>query len=103
MFKQSKEWGNPFFDECDGGAFGDLVDAINPNPPVKQRRVHLSSHDPGDKALLKRQKEAYKDLGDVEFSGDLTYEYDADFDYDAEISDNAISNFSTDTKNMFPE
>ena len=98
-----KGMGNPFFQECDGGAFGDLVDAINPNPPVKQRRVHLSSHDPGDKALLKRQKEAYKDLGDVEFSGELTYEYDADFDYDAEISDNAISNFSTDTNNMFPE
>ena len=98
-----KGMGNPFFQECDGGAFGDLVDAINPNAPVRQRRVHLSSHDPCDKALLKKQKQAYKDLGDVEFSGELTYDYDPDFDYDAEISDNAISNFSTDTNNMFPE
>ena len=52
---------------------------------------------------MKKQKQAFKDLGDVEFSGDLTFEYDPDFDYDAEISDNAISNFSTDTNNMFPE
>ena len=98
-----KGMGNPFFQECDGGAFGDLVDAINPNPPIKQRKVHLSSHDPGDRSLVEKQKQAFKDVNDLEFDGKLTFEYDPEFDFEEELSDSAISNFSTDTNNMFPE
>ena len=62
MVKQSKEWAIHSSKNATVVPLVILVDAINPNPPVKQRRVHLSSHDPGDKALLKKQKQLTKVL-----------------------------------------
>ena len=107
-----KSMGNPFFTECDGGVFGDLVETVNPNPPIRQRKVHTSSHDPGDISLVKKQqkkrdKQAFNSLDDIEFQtggNDAWKEYyDADFDFDADIANNPISDFSTDTDNLFPK
>ena len=107
-----KSMGNPFFTECDGGVFGDLVETINPNAPIRQRKVHLSSHDPGDISLVKKQqkkrdKQIFNSLDDIEFQtsdNDAWKEhYDADFDFDRDIANNPISDFSTDTDNLFPK
>ena len=85
--------GNPFFAECEGEAFGQSPAQINPQPPLKRRRVHKASHDPGDAELLKSQA---RDINDLEFSDDSWREnYDPDFDYEAEIANNPVSDFST--------
>ncbi len=89
----TQNMGNPFFTECEGEAFGNSADLLNPQPPLKRRRVHKSSHDPGDAELLKAQA---KDIDDLEFSNDSWREnYDPDFDYEEEISNNPVSDFST--------
>jgi hypothetical protein len=88
--------GNPFFSECEGEAFGQSPNQINPQPPLKRRRVHKSSHDPGDAQLVQSQ---FRDLDDVEFSDDAWREnYDPDFDYQQEIANNPVSDFSTNPK-----
>ena len=89
----TQNMGNPFFTECEGEAFGNSADLLNPQPPLKRRRVHKSSHDPGDAELLKAQA---RDIDDLQFSDDSWREnYDPDFDYEAEISNNPVSDFST--------
>ena len=85
--------GNPFFAECEGEAFGQSPAQINPQPPLRRRRVHKSSYDPGDAELLKSQA---RDINDLEFEDDSWREnYDPDFDYEAEIANNPVSDFST--------
>ena len=85
--------GNPFFAECEGEAFGQSPAQINPQPPLRRRRVHKSSYDPGDAELLKSQA---RDINDLEFEDDSWREnYDPDFDYEAEIANNPVSDFSS--------
>ena len=95
--------GNPFFDDCGGGIFDKRDEVVQPNPPVPLRKKHTSSHDPGDKELLKKQKKAgtYDDINDIEFEDDSWKDfYDSDFDYEEE-TDAKISEFSTDVDNLF--
>ena len=95
--------GNPFYNECSGGAFGNLVEAVQPNPPIARRKVHTSSYDPGDIELVKKQQR-FKNLKDLEFEGsDTGWEeyYDEDFDFDADVANTAISDFSTNTDRLF--
>lgn len=95
--------GNPFYTECSGGVFGELSEAVQPNPPIQRRRVHTSSYDPGDKELLKKQQK-FKNLKDFEFEdSDTGWEdnYDPDFDYDADVANNPISDFSTNTDRLY--
>ena len=83
----------PFFGVGEGDAFGLSPAQINPQPPLRRRRVHKASHDPGDAELLKAQA---RDINDLEFEDDSWREnYDPDFDYEAEIANNPVSDFST--------
>ena len=52
----ARNMGNPFFDECGGGIFNERNEVVQPNPPAPLRKIHLSSHDPADKELLKNVK-----------------------------------------------
>ncbi len=94
----ARNMGNPFFDECGGGIFNERNEVVQPNPPAPLRKIHLSSHDPADKELLKNK---YSSLRDIEFEDD-TYKDFIDEDYSFEDDLNTrISDFSTDTDNLF--
>jgi len=94
----ARNMGNPYFDECSGGVFDARDEVVQPNPPVSRRKVHTSSYDPSDKQLLKKQ---YSSVRDIEFEDDTWKDFvDEDFDYKSDINDQ-ISDFSTDTKNLF--
>jgi len=94
----ARNMGNPYFDECSGGVFDERDEVVQPNPPVSRRKVHTSSYDPSDKQLLKKQ---YSSIRDIEFEDDTWKDFvDEDFDYSSDINDE-ISDFSTDTKNLF--
>lgn len=94
----ARNMGNPYFDECGGGVFDRRDEVVQPNPPVNRRKVHTSSYDPSDKQLLKKQ---YSSIRDVEFEDDTWKNFvDKDYDYKSDINDK-ISDFSTDTENLF--
>jgi hypothetical protein len=94
----AKQMGNPYFDECSGGVFANRIEVINANPPIKQRKIHNSSYDPGDKKLLRKQ---YSSAKDIKFTDDSWKDfYDADYDYQDEVN-TTISDFSTDVDNLF--
>ena len=85
--------GNPYYTDCEGAAFGSSNETLNPQPPLKRRKVHKASYDPGDAELLKAQS---RDISDIEFEDDSWQElYDPEFDYEAEIANNPVSDFST--------
>ena len=94
----ARNMGNPYFDECGGGIFDRRDEVVQPNPPINRRKVHTSSYDPSDKQLLKKQ---YSSVRDVEFEDDTWKNFvDPDYDYQSDINDK-ISDFSTDTDNLF--
>ena len=94
----ARNMGNPFFDECGGGIFNERNEVVQPNPPAALRKIHISSHDPGDKKLLQKQ---YSSLRDIDFDDDTYKEFvDDDYNFEEELN-TKISDFSTDTDNLF--